>query len=384
MMLFVLGMILFIGAVVAIVANIKLSKTDKKVGRICRIGGFLAIIVSVVIVLASFIVTVSPGHVGIAYHLSGASTNLKVGYNFVSPWAKIHIWDVTTHVVTFSEGEAIDDIYGAQTSEKDYITVVATLGVRIDTSKMEEYVSLYGNEQITSQRIMRLLKTISRNSIEYTIGSYKTAEVMSNKKGVAVEAGNHFRSAVANLPIVVDSFTIDDLVAPESYENAIRQQAQLRMDKANAELQQEVNAAEAEANRIRAEGEATVAQTQANSRAEVARIDAENDAQVAKIKAENDAEVARINAEADASVKVTQAEAAATATVKAGEAEAKAVSAQGKAYAENPQLLDLKLAEITAEVQIEWAKKWSGYTFEGLNGITFTNLTDILKNFFPN
>ncbi|MBR3280320.1 MAG: hypothetical protein IKI57_00540 [Clostridia bacterium] len=396
MFLFVLGIILAIVGLVAIVVGAKFSKKEyyQKAGRGAVIGGIVGIVLCFVFILWSFVVTLSPGQVGIAYQLNGARSDLKVGYNFVAPWAKIHVWDTTIQVITFSEGEAKDDIYGAQTTEKDYITVVATIGVHIDTDRMDNYIALYGNEQVRSDRIMKLLKTVSRNSIESVIGSYKTAEVMENKKKIGEQAGEHFKGSVSQLPIVIDSFTIDDLVAPESYENAIREQAQLRMNREKATLQQQVNEQEATANRIKAEGEAAVAKTNAEAQAtvkrieaentaEVKKIEAENAAQVAKIKAENDAEVKKVQAEADASVKVTQANANAEATVKQGEAEATAIKAQGEAYKQNPQLIDLKVKEIEADVQAKWAEHWSGYSFDGIGGFTFTNLSDLLKGIIP-
>lgn len=409
MMKFILGIILFIVGVAAIIIGSAYSKKDNEyasTGRVSRIGGCVAIVLAIALGLWSFIVTLAPGQVGIAYRLNGVGSDLKVGYNFVSPWAKIHVWDTTIQVVTFSEGEAADDIYGAQTTEKDYITVVATIGVHIDTTKMQEYIALYGNEQVRSERIMKLLKTVSRNSIESVIGSYTTAEVMGNKKKIGEQAGEHFKLSVESLPLVIDSFTIDDLVAPDSYESAIREQAQLRMDREKATLQQQVNEQEAAANKVKAEGEAAVLKTQAEAQAEVKRIEAENAAevkkieaenaaqvkkieaenaaQVAKIQADNGAEVKKIQAEADASVKVTQATASAEATVKQGEAEATAIKAQGEAYKENPQLIELKVKEMEAEVQSKWAEQWSGYSFEGMSGFNFTNLTDILKGIIPN
>ena len=394
---FVLGIIIAVLGIVAIIIGARFAKKDseyEKQGKITRICGFAGIVVAIVFVLWSFVVTLAPGKVGIAYQLSGSGSDLKVGYNFVAPWAKIHIWDTTIQVITFSEGEAKDDIYGAQTTEKDYITVVATIGVHIDTTKMDEYIALYGNEQVRSDRIIKLLKTVSRNSIESVIGSYTTAQVMENKKMIGEQSGEHFKASVASLPLVIDSFTIDDLVAPDSYENAIKEQAQLRMNREKATLQQQVNEQEAAANKIKAEGEAAVLKTQAQAQADVKKIEAENAAtvkkieaenaaQVAKIKADNDAEVKKIQADADASVKVTQATASAEATVKQGEAEAEAIKAQGEAYKQNPQLIDLKVKQIEADVQGKWAEHWSGYSFDGIGGFTFTNLADLLKGLIP-
>ena len=394
---FILGIIVAILGIVAIIVGSRFSKKNseyEKEGRIARIGGFVGIAVAIVFILWSFVVTLVPGQVGIAYQLSGSRSDLKVGYNFVAPWAKIHTWDTTIQVVTFSEGDAKDDIYGAQTTEKDYITVVATIGLHIDTDQMDEYIKLYGNEQVRSERIMKLLKTVSRNSIESVIGVNKTADVMANKKMIGEKSGEHFKASVAELPLVIDSFTIDDLVAPDSYENAIKEQAALRMETEKATLQQQKNEQEAAANKIKAEGEAAVLKTQAQAQADVKKIEAENAAavkkieaenaaEVAKIKADNDAEVKKVQAEADASVKVTQATASAEATVKQGEAEATAIKAQGAAYNENPKLIELKVKQIEADVQSKWAEHWSGYSFEGIGGFTFTNLSDLLKGIIP-
>lgn len=365
--------------------------TKKKLNSTSLMIALAGLVLSAILIVASFVVVLQPGEVGIAYQLRGSSRELQVGYNFVAPWARMHRWDTTMQIVTFSQGDAADDIYGAQTTEKDYIEVVATIGVHIDTSKMTEYIALYGNEQISSKRITKLLKTISRNSIESIIGSYTTSEVMGNKKKIGEEASTHLQESIKDLPIILDSFTIDDLVAPESYELAIKEQAQLRMEKEKATLQQQINEQEALANKTKAEGDAAVLKTQAEADAAVKKIEAENAASVAKIKADNDAEVKKIQAEAEASVRKTQAEAQATeittkanaeaeATIKKGEAEAKAIAAQGEAYNQNPQLIDLKKAEISAEVQSKWAENWSGYSFEGMSGFNFADLTEILKN----
>lgn len=367
------------------------GEKGKKLGRNVK-NSVLAVglILSIVVMFFSLVVVLQPGEVGKAYSYGNTATDLKVGYNFVPPWAKMYRWDATMHVITFSQGNADDDIYGAQTLEKDYIEVVATMGVRIDQERMDEYVATYGSEQLSSSRITTVLKTISRNAVERAIGSYTTAEVMGNKKKISEEATSYFQQALANMPLNLEYFTIDDLVAPESYENAIREQAQLRMDREKAALQQDLNQQQAAADKIKAEGEAAVLQTQAEAQATVKKIEAENAASVAKTKADSDAEVLRIAAEAAASVKKIQAEAdaqeittkanaEATAKTAIGEAEAKAIAAQGEAYKQNPELIQLKIEELKAEVQSNWAEHWSGYSFEGMSGFNFADLTGVLQ-----
>lgn len=355
----------------------------------------LGIIISIAFIAFSFVVTLNPGEVGIAYQLSGNKTPITVGYNFIPPWARINKWNTTIQVFTFSQGDANDDIYGAQTNEKDYIEVVSTMSIRIDTERMDEYIALYGTEELSSKRILQMLKTISREAIESSINVKSTADVMSGKKVVSQEAHDYLNTALKDLPVVLISFTVDDLIAPESYENAIKEQAQLRMDKEKAILQQQINMEQSLANKVKAEGEATVKQTQATADAEVKRIEAESAAAVAKIKAENEATVKETQATAEANVRRIQAEAEANEiTVKAtadaeaivmqGEAEAKAIAAQGEAYKQNSQLIELKMAEIQADVERSWAEKWSGFSFEGMSGFNFANLTEILKGILPN
>ena len=388
MFLLVLGILCVLLAVVAFIALPKFNL------RLYKILSPLVLLLGVVFVLLSFVVTLDPGQVGIAYQLNGNSTPLNVGYNFIPPWSRINQWDATIQVFVFSQGEANDDIYGAQTMEKDYIEAVATISVRIDTEQMDKYVALYGNEQLSSVRIQQMLKTISREAIESSVNTKETATVMGNKKQVTAEAKDYLQNALQDLPIVLISFTLDDLVAPDSYEAAIREQAQLRMDKEKAVLQQEINEQQALADKIKAEGEAQVKTTQAQADADVKKIEAENVATIARIQAENDAEVKKIQAEAEASVRKTKADAEANeittkataeaeATIAQGEAEAKAIAAQGESYKQNPQLIELRLAELQAEIQEAWASKWSGYSFEGMSGFNFANMTEILKGLIP-
>ena len=406
MFLFVLGLLVLVGTIFLATVGVKSYVSMKyRYGEDVKVAGKRRTLISVVVLIvgillataliaSSFVVVMDAGEVGRAYNISGKSTELTLGYNFVPPWARRYNWDVTQYVVTFSQGDASNDVFGAQTVEKDFIEAVATIGIRIDTERMEDWISTYGSEQINSNKIQLMLKTVSRSAIEKAVSEYTTAEVMGKKNQVSEEAKKYFVEALSDVPVIVEFFTLDDLIAPESYENAIKAQAQLRMDKENALLQQEVNEQQAKADKAKAEGEAAVKKTQAEADAEVKRIEAENAAAVAKIKADNDAAVKRVEAEAEAEVRrikaeaqanetTTNANAQAEATIAQGEAEAKAISAQGEAYRLNPQLIEIKMAEINAEVETKWAEGWSGYSFEGMSGFNFANLTEIFKNLIP-
>ena len=391
MFLFILGIILGIAALIG--GGIWLKDFLKKPFMWFIYTVVVAIVIAIPVAL-SFIVVLDPGYIGVSYDLSGNSKELVVGYNMVAPWCRKYTWDGTNKTITFTEGEAEDDIYGAQTKEKDYIVAVAKITVAIDSARMPEYVTSYGTSKIDSDRIVSILKSETRRAIEDAISEYTTAYVMENKSTIAAKARENVFNYLSNQPFKISTFSIEDLQAPESYENAIRAQAETRMQKENAVLQQQLNEQQALANKIKAEGEAAVLETNANAQARVREIEAETAANVAKIEAENAAEVAKINAEAEASVKATQvdaeakaietkANAEAKATIATGEAEAAAISAQGEAYAKNPKLMEIEIKEIEAEVQKSWAEKWSGYNFEVIGGFTFADLTDLLKGLIP-
>lgn len=380
---FIFSCILFIAGIITVTVGLTMKVSDdsyyEKAPMVVRLIGCAVIVFAIAITCSQMVVKVNPDTIGIVYNANGSAKTLSTGYNIKAPWAIKKSWSSKANIITFSEGDGVNDIYGAQTSEKDYISVVATMSVRIDVNRLSEYIVRYGDAAISDEKICQLLKTTSRTAIENVISRYTTSDVMSNKAKINSEAFAEFKNVLSEQPLVIDSFTLDDLVAPESYEQAIRDQAELRMNKQKAELQKEVNEAEASANKIKAEGEAAVAEVNANNAAAVAKIKAQNDAEVKKINAENEAAVKKINADAEANQIKIKSEAEAQATIVSGEAEAKASEALAQVYKATPELYELKRAEITAEVQKKWAEKWGGYDFSGISSFSFADVSDLLN-----
>ena len=275
---FIFSCILFIAGIITVTVGLTMKVSDdsyyEKAPMVARLIGCAVIVFAIAITCSQMVVKVNPDTIGIVYNANGSAKTLSTGYNIKAPWAIKKSWSSKANIITFSEGEEVNDIYGAQTSEKDYISVVATMSVRIDVNRLSEYIVRYGDADISDEKIRQLLKTTSRTAIENIISRYTTSDVMSYKAKINSEAFAEFKNVLSEQPLVIDSFTLDDLVAPESYEQAIRDQAELRMNKQKAELQKEVNEAEASANKIKAEGEAAVAEVNANNAAAVAKIKA--------------------------------------------------------------------------------------------------------------
>lgn len=377
---FIVMCLLFVAGIITIIVG-----ACTEVGRDYNVSiyGLIALVLALIILPCSTIVKVNPDEVGISY-VGQNKTTLHTGYNITAPWAIVKTWTSKATVVTYSEGEGIDNIYGAQTSEKDYIQVVATVSARVDVNRLDDYISRYGDSAVDSDKLQKVIKSVSRTAIEKVIGSYTTSDVMSKKSKINDEAKTEFLTMIAEQPILIDSFTIDDLVAPDSYEQMIKDQASLRQQTEKAELQKKLNETEAEANKIKAEGEATVAKTNAEKEAAVKKINAEANAEAAKIDANSKAEVVKIDANAEAEKITIKAKADADAVVLAGEAEAKAKTALSDIYKNNPELYELAVKEIDAEIQKEWAEKWSGYDFNGMSSVSFANVSDILNSILSN
>lgn len=108
-----------------------------------------------------------------------------------------------------------------------------------------------------------------------------------------------------------------------------------------------------------------------------------NEQQALADKAKADGEVAVMQTKATAEANEITTKGNAEAIVVQGEAEAKAIAARGEAYKQNPQLIELEMAEISAATEKAWADKRSGFSFEGMSGFNFANLTEILKGIIP-
>ena len=122
----------------------------------------------------------------------------------------------------------------------------------------------------------------------------------------------------------------------------------------------------------RAEQEAETARIAADNAKEVALVKAEQDKQTALIQANAKAEAAKIEADNKAYVTVTLADADRDARLAAAEATKAELEAQAAG------LTDLV-------IQREWINRWNGKlipSFGTGSGLSFTNMTDIMKYFF--
>lgn len=378
MMVFYGGIALALALVVGLM--IGLSKLNVNKGLSLAISLVAGGIVFVAIAAGSTIKVLGPGELGRAYGVLGGEKALKVGYNFVAPWERTYIWDMRSETMNFTEGEAADDAFGAQTKTGDYLTAIANITVRIDPDRLDEYILRFGSETVArNHKISTILKNELKRAMENALKEYETRDLMNNKAQAADEARTIALDYLSDLPFVVETLWFVDFEASAEYEAAIREQADMRMKTEKAALQESLNAQEAKNNKVKADGEAEVQKIAAQAEAAANEIRAQNEAQVAKIAAERDAEVKRVEADAEAKATTTRAQADAAARVAKDTAEAQGAEAIGKAYKANPELMQIKRIELEGA----WAKAWNGMMpqFQGMESFNFADFSEIIKGF---
>lgn len=343
------------------------KSADKKLTKI--LSAIMGVVICAILITISFMVSVGPNQIIRVHDLNGNVTEFKEGYQRIAPWNKIYSWSLLPSSMTFTESDAADDAFGAQTSDKDYLTAIASVLVAIDNEKMNEYSTTYGTTPINDKLIYTQVKKELKRAFDTTVGTLSTDYVMKNKSTVCANSRELALTYLSEYPFKVMQLTYEDIEASEEYEKAIKQQALLRMEADAATLQKTANEQRALASKVEAEGIAAVKQIEAKNAAEIKLIEANNAAEAAKIAASADAEVVEIAAAAKANATVLQ-----------GEADAKSATLLGEAYKNNPALLELK----AVEVQQKLASVWNGVipvSFGG-TGVTLTNLTDIVNSLF--
>lgn len=378
MTLFVVGVVSFF--VVLIGLTVGLNKLTNGKQASLPVALIAAVLVAGALITTSSVRVLNPGQMGRAYNLSGGTKELSVGYNFVAPWDSVHVWDMRSQSLNFSQGEAVDDAFGAQTKTGDYLTAIANITVRINPSQLDQYIERFGTESIEGNRKINLiLKNELKRAMETALMQYDTRELMNNKAKASGEAREIALTYLRDLPFEVETLWFVDFEASAEYETAIREQADLRMRTDKAVLQESLNQQEAQNNKVKADGEAEVKRIAAEAEATANEIRAKNEASVARIEAERDAEVKKTQAEADASVTIKKADADAAARIAKDTAEAQGAEAIGKAYQANPELMELKKIEL----QAEWAKAWNGMMpqFQGMSSFNFADLTKVVGDF---
>ena len=356
-------------------------------------GKHIAAIVAIVIVVLLMLGILPPG-ISIMTSVPAGSTGilttygkvedtaLDPGMHFKQPWQRIVIMDNRIQTMRIASGVANATTSDTAETKDQQLVPVFEFEIQYQLNADMSYI-VYSNYGTDYEKT--LVNSNALQFIKETFAQFNADEIVEAKSEIPTIIRDKLAAVTEphGINIIrVNMVTYD--FAPE-YTAILEERALLNAQLENNRLQQqnETIAAqtqyevsvknaerEAETKRIANENANAIALEQAKREAEIKRIEAENENAIAIEKANAQAQTDKINAENNAYVTRTKAEAERDARLAVAEAE--------KAE------LEAKAAGLNEYViQQEFISKWDGKMIPsfGGNGITFANLTDVIKQY---
>lgn len=243
------------------------------------------------VIVAQSVTVIPAGYVGVVFSaLSGVKPNpLEAGLHFVVPFVdQVTLYDARLQEVTLAQTAAQNDEGSIRARSKEGLDITAdvTVQFRIDRSKAAILHKDLGRNYINT-----VLRPQLRSKVRDSIGQFGAADLISNQR-TQLEASitTELQKSFARNNLILDAILLRELKIPESVAQAIEQ-------KQTAEQQVAV-----ERNRL----------------------------QQAEISAQRD---------------VVEAQGKANAAIETAKGQAEALSLRGRSLKENPQLIQLTVAE---------------------------------------
>ena len=207
----------------------------------------------------------------------------------------------STRVQKTSFGDAAESILSAYSNDQQIIeSYRLSITWAYDASRIEDVYRHFGAESASSVFKNVVAPTVQQ-ATKAILGQYTAQTIIQERARLDREIEQHLRSQLDQYPINIISIQFEDINFSSSYEDVIEQTAQKKM---------EIEKAENELRRIQVEAQQQVAQAEARNKA---------------VKLQADAEAYQIKVKA--------------------KAEAEAIRMRGDALRENPQLVELTIAE---------------------------------------
>ena len=262
MFIFIIGILLLIGSIVAIVI-----KTEAEYKAVVRVSGVVAFILALVLVSFSCISYVPTGYTGIVTTFGKVhDVTLDAGINFHAPWDKVITMDNREQRVPFTMQAFSSDI--------QEVSISGSVNLNIDKSTA---MNLY-REVGTNYLNILVMPRISEE-VKSVISKYTAEGLIVNRNNLSIEMADLLKSALAQQGINILSVAVEDVDFSDAFTNAVEAKQVATQEKQKAQTEQERMTMEEEA----ASKRAIII---ANAEAEKAKIAAQADLEVVKIQAE--------------------------------------------------------------------------------------------------
>ena len=311
----------------------------------------------------SILTSIPSGHSGILTTYGKVENkDLAPGLYFKKPWQKLITMDNrvrTTVISTGVKGATVSD--SAETKDRQLIPQYH-FEVQHKLIKGMAY-SVYAN--YGENYVDRVIIANANQIIKEAFATYYADEIVTAKSQMPEFIKDELNKITSPIGVEIDSVIFVTYDFTPEYTSILEQRALLNAQLENNKLQQQNET-------IAAQTQYDVAVKQAEKEAETQRIAAENANQIAIANANAKAETDKINAENEAYVTRTKAEAEKFARLAAAEAEKAELEAKSSGLNE-------------FVIQQEWIERWNGElvpSFDGSNGVSFTDLTDVVGSYF--
>ncbi len=264
-------------------------------GRGRRLLTRVAIGAGVIVVLISLFdgfYTIDQGDIGVQLRNGAVTGTAEPGFHWQVPVIdSVRIISVRTQKDTYEQ---------VQSYSKDIQAADLRISVtyHADPSRVVEIYSEYGSVE---GLVDRVISPALYNETKIVFGSFNAATAIAERGRLVAEIEAAIRAKVQGEPLVLESVQVEDIAFSEVFENSVEQR-----------MLAEVEVAKLKQNLEREKVQADIVRTQAEGKADSTRSQAQAEADAIRIK---------------------------------GEAEAAAIKARGDALRDNPNLVQLILAE---------------------------------------
>lgn len=261
MILFVIGIIVVIAGVIAIIYGGVMDEDGVKV------GGVIAVILALVLVIASIFSIVPTGYTGVLVTFGRVEDRqISAGLNVIAPWQQIVKMDNRTQKVDINASAFSSDIQQVDTK--------LSVNFCINVSTAHELYKTVGTKYFDNVMLPRIMENTKAVYSKYT-----AENLIANRDRLSDEIADLMRADMEPYGISVISLAIEDIDFTDAFTNAVEAKQVAAQNKLTAETEQarktmEQNA-QAERDVIAAKAEAERAVIAANAELEVVKIQAE-------------------------------------------------------------------------------------------------------------
>ena len=211
--------------------------------------------------------------------------------------------------------------------------------------------------------------------IKQAFAKFDSEEITTHKEDIAQYVQAKLQEFTQDFGIKILRVNFQSYDFTKEYDAILEERATLKARVTNEELRQNQE-------RVAAQTAYDVAVKHAQQEAETAKIAADNAKEVALVKAEQDKQTALIQANAKAEAAKIEADNQAYVAITLANADRDARLAAAEATKAELEAQAAGLTDLV--IQREWINRWNGKlipNFGAGNGISFTNMTDIVKLF---